>query len=224
LLLPEPGDCPAGTPVERIAGSVVSPHANSLVAPAGLTAGVTVCLLQRGLPLFLGRALHASKDPADGLHLAWGEFRLGQTYFMASHFQRAEAALSRALDTEEAVFAPQELSRATLVRALSVGLMAGPQSPVDLFRWGSRFPQPLGDLTLLDALAEGPGPQAGLALFDAAYLRELSPVEGSPEFWKEVARRYERAAGRLAGESRREAQARGEAARQTAVTVQKQLK
>jgi hypothetical protein len=61
------------------------------------------------------------------------------------------------------------------------------------------LPAELRDVTLLDALvkANGKGPVAGLAEFDAAFLRGLAPPANDPGFWREQAARYDRAQKKL---------------------------
>lgn len=223
LLTPPGPSCSEETPLEQVALALETPHAGVLIAPLQPSPAVTPCLLTRGVPTFLRRSLEASSSSQDALYLGVAEFSLGQTYFMAENFQNAEAAFSRALDTETSSLEPAQVQAAQLLRALSVGIMSGPQSPVELFRYGSRFPAPLGELTLLDALGAGSGRTAGMAAFDAAYLRELAPKEGSPQFWREVAQGYTTAANKLSGKDKQEAVARSRAAKQTADSLQKQL-
>jgi hypothetical protein len=228
LLLPAAPRCEEASAAATVAARVNAAHVGAALASQTLSRVEIDCLLEAGLPTFLQHSLETSSSAADQLRLAKGEFALGVAYFTADFFQAAEAALSRALDTEQSNSAsgaldPGERTEARFLRALSVALMAGPRSPLDLFRYGSKFPRPLGDLTLLDAVATAKTPVAPLAQFDASYLRELVPEEGAPSFWKQLAQGYERAAAGLRGAEQQEARARARAARETATTLAKQL-
>lgn len=229
LLTPPLASCPAKTSLELIAVNVETPYAEWLLSSERLTASAIDCVLTRGLPMFLRQSLANRAHPEDLLRLGRGYYSLGRAYFAAPHFQRAEAQFSQALDaqtpdeTGTPGVDPSLVQAARLERALSVALMAGPASPPDLFRLGPRLPDSLGNLALLDGLAEEKGPLSGLAAFDAAYIRELSPPAGSPSFWRDLARRYLAAAERLSGDPRQEAMSRSRAASDTANALAKKL-
>jgi hypothetical protein len=59
------------------------------------------------------------------------------------------------------------------------------------------LPAALRETQELDALARARGPLAGLAEFDAAYVRSLAPPANDPVFWKEQSARFERAQKKL---------------------------
>ncbi len=225
LLLPPAPPCSESTPLARIAASIESPHAAAIFGTESLSTPLTNCLLTRGLSTFLERSLAASATSLDRMRLARAHFDLGRTYFVSPHFQRAEALVSGVLDQEsDEELDQQRIHAARLQRALAVALMAGPENPTELFRFGSRLPDSLGNLALLDALADSNSPLKGMAAFDAAYIRELSPPPGSVQFWRDLADRYQAAAAELQSEeTKQEVRSRAAAARQTATAIKKQL-
>ena len=109
-------------------------------------------------------------------------FQLGQLYFWAEPFARASAIETPAADTSAAV-----------VGTVAKVLTRGPRNAAALMLGPPTLPPELGDTKALDALAKQKGPAAGLAEFDAAYLRGLAPPANDPEFWKEQRARFERA-------------------------------
>jgi tetratricopeptide (TPR) repeat protein len=223
LVLPELPPCSESSDEEQIATRVESAHVAAVLSKKTPSRELSACLLHRGLPLFLERSLTSSTLASDHALLGRGHFELGRTYFDAERFQKAEAALSRALDAEEGGPSLDGWAQASFFRSLAVALAAGPRDPVDLFRYGSRLPRPLGDLTLLDAVASATTELSPLAMFDGALLRELAPEEGSPAFWQDLAKRYEVAGQGLEGTDRKEARARALAAKQTATELRKRL-
>jgi hypothetical protein len=143
--------------------------------------------LERGVPpgLWLdGAAANASPE----LHALSQRalFMLGQTYFWAEPFARA-ANLP----------VPAEDAAAALVAALSKVLAKGPRNAAAMMLGPTTLPPELRDTTTLDALTKTKGPVAGLAEFDAAYLRGLAPPANDPAFWKEQSERYQRAHKKL---------------------------
>jgi hypothetical protein len=68
----------------------------------------------------------------------------------------------------------------------------------------STLPPELRDTAELDALAKDKTASAGLAEFDAAYVRGLAPPANDPAFWKEQAARYQRAQKKLADKAGQE--------------------
>jgi hypothetical protein len=113
-------------------------------------------------------------------------FLLGQTYFWAEPFARAGALEPAPGDAD-----------GTLVVALGKLLARGPRNAAALMLGPPTLPAELRDTSGLDALAKSKGPTAGLAEFDAAYVRSLTPPANDPAFWKDQAQRYQRAQKKL---------------------------
>lgn len=113
-------------------------------------------------------------------------FLLGQTYFWAEPFARAAAVAPAQGDSE-----------AALVVALGGLLARGPRNAAALMLGPPALPAELRDTTSLDALAKQKGQVAGLAEFDAAYVRAMAPPANDPAFWKDEAQRYQRAQKKL---------------------------
>ncbi len=111
-------------------------------------------------------------------------FQLGQMYFWAEPFARAAAIETPAND-----------ANAMLVAGLAKVLARGPRNAAALMLGPPTLPPELRDTAALDVLAKakGQGPVAGLAEFDAAYLRGLAPPVNDPAFWKEQHARFGRA-------------------------------
>lgn len=108
-------------------------------------------------------------------------FQLGQEYFWAEPFAKVGT-----------IATPAE-PNAALIAALAKVLARGPRNAAALMLGPPTLPPELRDVSELDALAKQKGPVAGLAEFDAAYLRGLSPPANDPAFWKEQVARYGRA-------------------------------
>ena len=115
-------------------------------------------------------------------------FELGRQYFWAEPFARAARLEAKANDAE-----------AALLAGLAKVLARGPRNAHALMLGPPTLPAELRDTTALDAMAKHKGPLAGMAEFDAAYLRSLSPPAGDAAFWKEQRVRYERARAKLDG-------------------------
>lgn len=113
-------------------------------------------------------------------------FELGRLYFWAEPFARAAKIEAPAQDAEGA-----------LIAALTQVLSRGPRNAAALMLGPPTLPPELRNTAALDALAKQKGPLAGMAEFDAAYVRGLAPPEGDPAFWKEQRARFERARRRL---------------------------
>jgi hypothetical protein len=142
--------------------------------------------LEQGVPPALWLASAAPKSPELALLRQRALFRLGQTYFWAEPFSKAAA-----------IEVPAQDAGATLLAALSHVLSHGPRNAAALMLGPPTLPAELRDVSALDSLAKAKGPLAGLAEFDAAYLRGLAPPANDPVFWKDQALRYERAQKKL---------------------------
>lgn len=142
--------------------------------------------LEQGVPPALWLASAPPPSPELALLRQRALFRLGQTYFWAEPFSKAAA-----------IELPAQDAGATLLAALARVLSHGPRNAAALMLGPLMLPAELRDVTALDALAKAKGPLAGLAEFDAAYLRGLAPPANDPVFWKDQAQRYDRAQNKL---------------------------
>jgi hypothetical protein len=113
-------------------------------------------------------------------------FQLGQLYFWAEPFARAAAIEARPGDPD-----------AALIAELAKVLSRGPRNAAALMLGPLTLPPDLRQTSGVDALAKQKGPVAGLAEFDAAYLRQLAPPADDPAFWRDEAQRYARARSKL---------------------------
>ena len=140
-------------------------------------------------------------------------FLLGQAYFWAEPFARAAA-----------IATPKGDAPATLVHELSKVLARGPRNAAALMLGSTTLPAELRDVTAVDALAKQKSPAAGMAEFDAAYLRGLSPPANDPAFWKEQTLRYQRAQKQLNDKDAKIAAELAKAAADTDKELRKQSK
>ncbi len=139
--------------------------------------------LEQGVPPVLWlTSLPKSASPELVVLTQRALFQLGQKYFWAEPFARAAT-----LET------PTNDPNAALVGSLAKVLARGPRNAAALMLGPPSLPPELRDTTALDALAKQKGPAAGLAEFDAAYLRGLAPPANEAAFWKEQSARYQRA-------------------------------
>lgn len=165
--------------------------------------------LRQGLPRSVRLDLGSrTLDERTALLLARGHIELGRTYFAAEHFAQAQKLL-QGRSSDEARF----------LAALATALMAGPRDAVELLARGPRFADALGNLEGLDQIADSRGPFAGLARFDATYLRELVAPPEDAAYWEKLAAGYDKAATALSSSEQKEARARAEAARATARAI-----
>jgi hypothetical protein len=156
--------------------------------------------------------------------LARALFENGRAYFRAEDFQAVQALLSRLADANPAdasALDDQQRDEVRLLRALSVALSAGPVDAAQMMAKGPRFAESLGNLALLDGLAEEKTELGGRAAFNAAYLRELVAPEGAPTYWADLATRYLSAAKYLKGEEARRSRNRGNACREIEQALRK---
>jgi hypothetical protein len=184
LLLPAlPPAAPANV-AQRTAASLPAFYALRFdPTPAVDDAALLRARMAQGVPPTLWLSALPSSAPPELASLAQRAlFQLGQTYFWAEPFARVASIATPAND-----------ANAALVAALAKVLARGPRNAAALMLGPPTLPAELREVTELDALAKQKGPVAGLAEFDAAYLRGLSPPANDPAFWKEQAARYQRA-------------------------------
>ncbi len=222
LLIPEVPPEKADGAMAAIASRVPTAYAPSLVGIADPTPVLVRAHLQMGMPPGLRRDVAENGTTRARLLLARALFESGRTYFRAEDFQAAQALLTRLSDEtpDAATLTPEMVDELRLLRALALALSAGPKDAAELIAKGPRFADSLGNLAILDGLAEEPGVQGGRAGFNAAYLRELVAPEGAPDYWADLSRRYLAAAKKLTGAEHKRANERGAACR----AIEKELR
>lgn len=210
LLLP---DLPAPSPKsveERLALRLPTFYAGRLLASAASlkSPGVLRALAEHGVPSNTFATLDAGGLPRDALlYYASAEVRRGISHFAAPAFTHAGTLLGEKPNGDAE----------RLLSALAAALSGAPRDAAELMLSGPRLPGPLGNLEPLEALAKQNGPLSGLAEFDAAYVRSLTPAENDPAFWTDLAARYARSEKKLKrAEQRALAHELSEAARATA--------
>lgn len=218
LMVPPVGAQKAEGAAAAIASRVPTAYVTSLAGEAPLDALLVRAHMQMGMPQGLRRQIETEGSPESRLLLARALFESGRTYFRAEDFQAVQASLTGVLDqsaegSDEDKLTPAQVEEATLLRGLAVALVAGPKDAADMIANGPRFADALGNLVMLDGLAERPGALGGRAGFDAAYLRELVAPEGAPDYWADLAQRYSNAAAKLSGTDAKIARDRGNACR-----------
>jgi len=224
LMVPEVAPAKAETDAAAIASRVPTSYAAALVGGAPVTANLVRAHLNQGITVALRRAVASMKDNDESkLLLARALFESGRTFFRAEDFQAASALLTGLLDAEKSRLDDEAREEAVLLRALSVALLAGPKDATEMIAKGPRFADTMGNLVMLDGLAERKGELGGRGAFDAAYLRELVAPPGSPDYWKDLATRYRAASRKLKGSERKLASERGQACAEIERTIRREL-
>lgn len=193
LLIPALPKAAPSNVEERLAGALPTLYAGLLLDERAATrAGTLRMFLDRGVPLPQRMALRGLTLPPDVAALyARARLALGRTYWRGVDFDQA-AALAAASRTA----APSEEN--SFLLALSLSLRGGPEDAADMMRKATRAFSASPQLAALDYLAAQPGPNAGLAAFDAAMVHQLAaPEAANAAYWSEVAARYRAAAGQL---------------------------
>lgn len=214
LLMPAVAPEKAESDSAAIASLVPTSYAAALVGTPALSPNLVRAHLNQGVSVSLRRSIEAAKKrPVEKLLLARGLFESGRTFFRAEDFQAASAVVTPLLDAEKGKsgLTEAQLDEAVLIRSLSVALLAGPKDATEMLAKGPRFAEALGNLVMLDALAERGNELGGRAAFNAAYLRELIAPPGSPEYWSGLSKRYRQAATKLKGNEQKLAQDRAKA-------------
>jgi hypothetical protein len=111
---------------------------------------------------------------------------MGRSYWRRVDFVEAAHAASKEATTPSS----------RLVLALSIALARGPNGAKEMMTAPAPSALGLGNTDALDALAKETSPVAGMAAFDAAHLRSLSPPEGEAAgpYLADVAARFRNAA------------------------------
>lgn len=188
LLLPALPKAELDTPELKLAANLPAFYALRLDASPNIEDPKLLrARLERGVPpaLWLSRPAAPIAPELAGIQRR-ALFELGRQYFWAEPFARA-AALE----------APSGTPDAALLVAIAKVLARGPRNAAALMLGPPTLPPELRDTAVVDALAKQKGPVAGMAEFDAAYLRGLAPPANDPGFWKEQRRRYDRARQQL---------------------------
>jgi hypothetical protein len=191
LLLPPLPALSRDTPARKLAASLPAFYALKLEHPGELSDPKLLrARLERGVPPSLWLDSPGAGAAPRSAELAGltqqALFQLGQLYFWAEPFARAAQVETPATD-----------SNAALLTALAKILARGPRNAATMMLGSPTLPAELRNTAELDALAKAKAPTAGLAEFDAAYLRGLSPPANDPAFWKEQAARYQQAQHQL---------------------------
>jgi hypothetical protein len=187
LLLPPLPPLAADTAALKLAALLPAFYAQKLsTAPSIDDPKLLRARLEQGVPPTLWLGTKPASTPELALLTQRALFQLGQTYFWAEPFAKAAG-----------VEVPAQDANASLITALSRVLAHGPRNAAALMLGPPTLPGELRDVTLLDALAKPKGPVAGLAEFDAAFLRGLAPPANDPAFWREQGARYDRAQKKL---------------------------
>jgi hypothetical protein len=115
---------------------------------------------------------------------ARARFDMGRVYWRRVDFVEAAHAAKGGTDAED-----------RLILALSLALAQGPNGAAEMMRAPTPAALDLRHTEALDALVGEGGPLAGLAAYDAAHLRALSPPEGADAvpYLKDVAARFRKA-------------------------------
>jgi hypothetical protein len=213
LLLPPLPRAEPKTAEQRLATILPTFYADSVLKAADPNdAGLLRALLTRGLPSSLRTRLDQAELGPEARQLyARGLFELGRTYWRAADFGRARA-VARGLQGSG--------SEARLLGALGLALEQGPKDAATMMLRGP-MPQGIGNVSELDALGRTRGEIAGMAAYDAAFIRELvPPAAKDPGFFRDLAVRYGRAATLLTAPAEQKlARDRAEAATATARAV-----
>lgn len=126
--------------------------------------------------------------PAPSPKSARARLEMGRKYWRRVDFVEAAHAASKDTSPES-----------RLVLAVSLALAKGPANAKEMMTASSPAALGLTNTDALDALAVESPKLAGMAAFDAAYLRSLSPPEGAAAagHFADVAARFRKAAGML---------------------------
>lgn len=194
LLLPSLPPAVLDTPALKLAANLPAFYALKLdTTPSIDDPKLLRARLERGVPPTLWLSTPARPTtPELGIIQRRALFELGRQYFWAEPFARAAA-----------IEPPTGNAEAALIAAVSKVLARGPRNAAALMLGPPTLPPELRETASVEALAKPKGPVAGMAEFDAAYLRGLAPPQNDPAFWKEQRRRYDRARQQLADKAQK---------------------
>jgi len=188
LLPPASGEPKDATTMQKLVARLPASFGERLVpVPPGDGTWLTAALVQ-GLP-----AAYRAKDAANDAtfeKLARARLDLGRLYFRGAEADQVLAmAEGRRTFTDET----------RLYVALALALRHGPEGAARMMSAPSPAALELRHTEALDALVKEGTKYAGLAAFDAAWLRRLSPPEGAgSDYFEDVAKRFRDAEAKLA--------------------------
>lgn len=220
IALPHIPDPTADTVDHRLAAKLPTFLAGLLLDPAGATDPAMLrSLMHRGIPMPMRAALKAGEDKlSDQAKALYGRARLelGRRYWRAVDFDSAIALYSK-------IPKPALSTQVKLELGVAIALRSGPEDVAVLMIKNDGFSPKFADVRALDRFAKDTTerPLAGLALFDAAVLRQIAtPRDADAAYWSKLEERYKSAAASLAEPTlRREAEERAKAAAATAKVV-----
>jgi hypothetical protein len=200
LLVPTPRAVTEVTPdaSHALLGRLPTFYAGVLVEPRAMTdAGGLSSLVGRGLPFAARARLRAEPiDDATRVLVAHARLAMARTYWRAVDVDEA-ASVVRSAGGDGA--SPD----ARMLLALAIALRGGPEDAAQMMRRPPLGGLGIGDVAALDAVSRAGGPHAGIAAFDAAWIKRVSaPRDASATYWRGVAARFRDAEGRLAGPER----------------------
>lgn len=142
--------------------------------------------LSRGVAHGVRELVKRDEGHAGELLSSYARARLdmGRVYWRRVDFVEAAQAVKASKNPED-----------RLVLAVSLALARGPNGAAEMMRAATPSALDLRHTEALDALVAEGGPTAGMAAYDAAHLRALSPPEGADAapFLKDVAARFRKA-------------------------------
>lgn len=182
LLLPAQQLPPATTPSEIASASVPT----AWLEDTDVARAQDPLFLSRGVTRGLRDALKRGHGHSEELITSYARarFDMGRVYWRRVDF--VEAA-----QTVKASKKPDD----RLILALALALAQGPSGAAEMMRAPTPAALDLRHTEALDALVAEGGPMAGMAAYDAAHLRALSPPEGAEAvpYLKDVAARFRNA-------------------------------
>lgn len=196
LLIPALAKAAPGSVEERLAARLPTFYAGLLLdEQAASRAGTLRQLLEKGVPLPMRSALRtATLAPETRSLYVRARIELGRLYWRTVDFDQA-AALASAWPA--GVERPEGT---TLLLGLAIALRGGPEDAADMMRKAPLSLSAMGKVAALDFVAQKspPGPDAGLAAFDAALIKQITAAQGADKAtWNEVAARFQKAASLL---------------------------
>jgi hypothetical protein len=182
LLLPAQQLPPPTTPSEIASASVPT----AWLEDTDVAGAQAPLFLSRGVTRGLRDALERGHGHSEELITSYARARLamGRVYWRRVDFVEAAQTVKASKKPED---------RLTL--ALALALAQGPNGAAEMMRAPTPAALDLRHTEALDALVAEGGPMAGMAAYDAAHLRALSPPEGAEavSYLKDVAARFRKA-------------------------------
>lgn len=182
LLLPAAAPEAASSSVaQKLVAKLPIPFGERIVTPATNDEAWLEAAALQGLP----SAYRAKEAASDALALRLSRVRIDLAKL---YFRGVEADQVLALAEPRLEKATPEMR---FYVALALALRHAPEGAAAMMKSPSPAALELRHTEALDELAHGTGPYAGIAAFDAAWLRQLSPPEGATaEYFSDVAKRF----------------------------------